>query len=1703
VFINDEALVKSIKEKLKNDPTFKLAIIVGENVYDETAVPEDSKLGELLKSLKEDPEFDYKNRVLTRGFYNAQGIEVTYALVNAPAGHLLVSQEDVESDNVANEEMYANRVQILSMAIGRASRFSDIVINDDFPAIVSMNAVTTEKPPRESSSFKKVWGSILMNSVLPNYDSNIESFLALGENVNNVNSKEATPVVPTTTVTPTVTPTPTKVTPTVKPPKPVPPKVQFTNPKVSVGNYVVINTYDKNGKLKKTIEGVVGRISSDAKVARINIYSPVTGELEGYVTNGQVKDGKVEVVKAASKYEPKEIAIKGGKMLITTTDNELVGLTGSLKTFINDLNLEGLDGVDMNNLNDVKDKAKLKVQQLKKAGKLVEADELEAVIKGLDSILHDEQRGEDFIAEELPEELNGMSDKDIMKEIERETGEVPFFGTISSKSNEASFVTSYFNLSDVLGNNFVYDAKDMPLEADKALGLQDAGGDTYSYHVISYEFIPRKGKLGYQHAIIAKNKTTGKVVMLGLLGEKSNYDADSTLAKFMDARERSLAAVNKKLQGKTLDTKLVENDLDMTKERLVGKRVPYVNNLPAGRVQNSFKYALVSDIQDFNNEFMQGVSVGVPVTTRANIVTDLINLGALPEENNFYKESEYKAGLVTETTTLAGLEALSEEAINSKARLVVDRNTKGGVLFETDGIKYITVGTQVGSIPFAYIDVKQKYGNKVKTVKRWVPVIGITADGKMIYAPELVMGKGKNSDLEAISKALTKHEWLHDMDAEATESSILPDILGYTSLADYYGMTLDKASLLELFKEVHQSYVGNVRAPLSDARGLWKQTGGPSHISSPYVFLRGKHAGKTVIFYSYDAAHPVDTLSEAEMQELFDDVMRETSKNSDVKLATNRLGIGYIIVDPKSMGFKEIYHKRIIANGSKFMRTLNRVVIQGKAEERLLSLLASLHLLLNPTSHTERAEAIVAQFGKQQFKIKNKAKYKKLALILDQIFAPENMGKLSLSGLSEEERIAIEAAIGNAEAAIANNTDANGIVDREAAETDYKASLNIFTPDFKAIIEQYNGNSLEGVLQYTVHEGADAVGKVKINPGTNKASIESTYKSALTFITKEDLKKLGADSVDATAQVDIIKLMNILTNATDDTAEADEVLEQLDEFLEGTTGMSKKFLVSPVCNDTKHTIAKALPSGEEELEKTLTTNVKQIFRPNIIINANQKQSLYDFFRPLQKKTPEQHGNVQAVADSISKLNSATSLKDLNKIYSKLKNKKNAKVIAAYNEKARSFKVPTVKADLSQNSVVDIFTDAVSTKAKVAAKAFDELYKLTATKADALALVQRLRNVVADDEIALSKVDAIAQWLETQPDTIITEGELRANIKKTVAEAEAGALNIPFEMLNTADFDIMTDSKLIQRAEMHLGTIEDTATLVKDYVQLLTIQKFNYAEDSDSAKFVDDAIVRLRKLLKTMPSEAQRVEARAQVDAIAFTPNAINNVEPITDASTVQSLDALQAKVLAGITLTGEEARLAAANGITTKYTENDPLVHRFAFSTLLSQALYANNMEDFAKLINSYIADVNKFYYNDSRNNFGSILQKFSEHPDVMANPAAAKIVTGALATLGLTTTTNTAPWVDGMKTIIAREINADDIPEDTKKAEIKAVNAVIDAAADEDINDVKTVARLTADAFKAVTATYKGNMQEAIKRIPRIKEILRKAKSDWNNECM
>ncbi len=1186
---NDKKLIDDLRAKLKANKNFKVAIVAGIDGADTDIVNKQvdgkkTKLVELMEEYAAD-----EGRIKIYSYPEVQGFEADYVLMYVPEGFLISTQESLSATNKPSVDeilVFKARVQKLKVALGRARLYARVAFVDSFDEkiVKSVNKHIEIDTPKTNVAFKEVWNKTLSGSILLSSERVDEEV----ENLSNTTAKQTTSTTNAPKVTDDVENTSLILTPLVLNTK----HIEAQRIENSTTDSLIVNQDGAKRELKEIVESI------------------------------------------AKKYPTVDIS--------DMSVNSLKKLEAAIQTVINSSGQEP----------DAETAAKEDLRLLKSSKDLVlgiVTEESKAIQEDLDSTYEEKEQ-----EEKEQEELSGVSNNAsrvanaaFMREEEVTNNKVVAYQDIQTEK-------------EISNPNLVKQTRALQLFGNEALGLVEAdtalkealkydkGEAVFDTKNFKYYIVTSRGngkdstKTPYENHVLVGETKTGKRFIIAQFPRTDDFAKDGDMHTLLKSRLSRLK-------------------IAMQKEINDDPTVYFYEYQPKDKRKKTFKtYYIESTIANVNNVVL-GTTVGNLVTSDLYTFNTIKEKHLLSNIEDLVEGKAYKT-VNKDTTHTSRLRNYSdgwtEEAFDGD-RLFdhatvpfvpfdsppsKDKKTKAKIFRKIQGSKdhYTTIKTSKGYIPFRYI----------KDQNTWIPVIGVDEDGNIFSSEELLEEGGVHFDKELfiisdLLAGLDPEKHSKDLRSEIKTKNIRVDI------NPNLGITLESAGLiiqdtegskhkkfLEAFKDRYEMFLGNKKLPLHEAKEIWAQTGTVPYTSKPYVLLEGVHAGKAVIFYTFDEGQNLETYSTDEIISLYTNMIKH--KNAyESNFTENRLGIGMMLLDPKGYTFSEIIENLSSAKLSTLTAAdINKAVISGESGRILIKLFASIQKQLD-VGKTVSPNIVEQLAGDNAFDAdisswiaemeKNHSEeFKKLEAVFNVIFDAESLGKVEVTYAVDS---MVSEVLHQAEMILGSNMTPIEI-------TEQLDALFLEHAQVLGTVEITSANQLRAITISTDND-VGATGFLAIN-GKNKASLRKNPFTVISAIdTKWASEVYGDESIIPEPDFDMYNLIKVVHSVTKNTdLNIENVLPLLDSLL-GNVGLTQGIFVSPVVERSSAPLA-PIKTDIADVEKSYLTDVKRIKKPQIVFNTKELTrpgELTDSVQEVENTTKKEK------EDTITKLNIRLSASD--------------------------------------------------------------------------------------------------------------------------------------------------------------------------------------------------------------------------------------------------------------------------------------------------------------------------------------------------------------------------------------------------------------------------------------------------------------------------
>jgi len=1216
--LNNQSIVDAIAQEIADDPNFTVLIISGNAEYDGGGLMDESTL---LGKFKAEHEKNFKTQSLQDAtfkefsMHNVQGKQADYALINMPDNYLNLSMEQKNNNDVgteANEALYSDKVNRITMAIGRASKYSHLMFTGDFSNISSIDGTTTSVSPSENAAFKETWGKFLFNSIfydrgeVTNYEPIVE------EDTRTEEEKEAHF------------------------------KTILADLQIKEGSviYVSNNQHVVTEILKTSVKTMYNGVENI-----IDMSSFENGEVlteEAYKLKNNQKPTS-ELITKAKEIKAAEISKKnntpivkvseknsGNAITYETSEEEVTNIVSieklneKLAAILAEYNLKNTEVTTkdiiliINNIN-----AKLLKAN---ASDTVKLENKKYFLLNYNDILLGNLNNELEPIDESDEDYLTESDesKEILKKAEKDNLAATYshVGSNNLEFNQynkrfSSESSRAFFLKKVYPNE-TYENDDHTITRGlllDALGLGANGKDSmdgFSYDLVSYMDMNTMEIMHVIVATIKEGNSKGKKLLLTKFGPADMYDPIGDIARFLGTRANDL---------------LQESDDSST---ILGESRAIVSHIHEPKVL--FQGTTVGSLITGNKSIQDAAA------TQANIIAISPKVASL-DPGKFIK------GAFVHSQTINILQKLTEDINNSSDRvkaleeflhsqnntlLVGKTSGKSVNFFQKIGNIVVTyVNTTRGVIPYGFID------------DMWQPLMGVTSDGVIVHDEDTIIKKEGNKEYDAeltgISnklKSLVTITELTDNNliADSKEKEVIRNINNSLVLSPELRKETSRLKFIDTFNKTADRYFGNLPLPLPVAEKLMDITGAPSSVSKVYNFTSGKNRGKAVVLYTFRKDIDLSTMSPTEINDLYKRMLKEKNAN-DSELSNNRLGIGQILLDVEGHTLSELGDFINSIDGVNMASdTLNKVILNGKAEKSLIKLFAAMQYVFNnedfnsnivlsqllnteeDTSIIEAAELIKAKA--------NKTDTDYIVSMLSTMFSSENLGDV------------VTAASNTTFAALVSNVEAlqkayDGLKRTPKLEAEYREELEKIYASLNPKLQ--NEFSIETIadLQNIVVRDRNSIGYLVLDD-EGKAVVYNSENGIISAVNRDLITKLQSEEAVPDAKFDIVKFFRELAKNTN-TEEIKSMYEAIQVGLDVMPEFRKGIFMSTSFKATNSPLALAENIPIKNGHQAITTTVKQVKMPALIINipALSDNNIIDLTAQTRKTQEEEDERLQS------------------------------------------------------------------------------------------------------------------------------------------------------------------------------------------------------------------------------------------------------------------------------------------------------------------------------------------------------------------------------------------------------------------------------------------------------------------------------------------
>jgi len=1237
--LNNQHIVDAIAQEIKDNPSFTVLIISGNADYDGGGLMDESTL---LGKFKAEHEKNFKTSSLQDAtfkefsIHNVQGKQADYALINMPDNYLNLSMENKNNGKVGtenNEALYSDKVNRVTMAIGRAAKYSHLMFTGDFSNISSIPGVTTILSASENAAFKETWGKFLFSSIL--YDrGEVEEFNpVIEEDTRTEEEKEAHF------------------------------KDMLDDLQIEVGSIVYVSnnqhivTEILKTSVKTTYNGIDniidmssfenGEVLNEKQYAEKNSKLP-TSEL---ITNARkIKSEKISKVNNTPTIKVAKNNV-GNPVSYEVNEEEVTGIISieninkRLTSILAEYNLKNTE-VTTNDIISIINSINSKLLKAN-ASETVTLENKKHFLLNYNDILlgnlndeldHIDNTDGDYLAEDtVSQDILKSAEKEGMATTYSHVGgnnlEFNYFNKrFSSASSRAFFLKkvypneTYENSDHTVTRGLLLDALGLGVDGKASM-------DAFSYDLVSYTDMNTGETMHVIVATIKSGNNEGKKLLVTKFGKLSLYETNGDISTFLGNREIDLKKESDESSTVLGESRAIVSHIHEPKLLFQGTTVGSLvtgnqSILDAAKEQPDIK-AILPKLASLNpGKFIKGAYKDSQTINMLQTLTDDIN------------KADNK------------IEALETFLHSKNNSLLIGKSSGKAISFfqKLDNVIITYVTTTRGIvIPYGFIDGK------------WQPIMGVTSDGIIVYDEDVITRKEGNKEYDAeltgisnkLKSLVTITELIdNNLIADVKEKEVIRNINNSLTLSPEIRKETSRLKFIDIFNKTSDRYFGNVNLPFTIAENFWGVTGSPHSVSKVYNFTANKNRGKAVVLYTFRKDIDLSTMSPEEINDIYKKMLKEKNTNKS-DLSNNRLGIGQILLDVDGHTLSELNDFVTGIDGIDMASdVLNKVILNGNAENSLIKLFAAMQYVFNTEnfnkniilsqlldieedkSFIEAAELIKAKA--------NKLDTKYIVTMLSTMFKPDNLGDV------------VTAASNNKFAELVSNVESlqkayDGLERTPELEKEYKEELEKIHANLSPGLQ--NEFSIETIqdLQNIVVRDRSTAGYLVLND-EGKAVVYSSEIGIISAVNRDLVSKLQSEEAVPDASFDIVKFFRELSK----NKEVDDIRSMYEAIQVGLDVMPefrKGIFMSTSFKATNSPLALAENIPIKNGNQAITTTVKQIKMPSLIINipALSDSNVIDLtmkVREAQQKVDEKIQSqhiTQKLSARVNKLTSVTLL----------------------------------------------------------------------------------------------------------------------------------------------------------------------------------------------------------------------------------------------------------------------------------------------------------------------------------------------------------------------------------------------------------------------------------------------------------------------------
>ena len=974
------------------------------------------------------------------------------------------------------------------------------------------------------------------------------------------------------------------------------------------------------------------------------------------------------------------------------------------------------------------------------------------------------------------------------------------------------------------------------------------------------------------------------------------------------------------------------------------------------------------------NSIISGRTVGNLVTT------DPFVMDVVKRMDLFPSKLPLKEGKAFKTVTRNLTPIINLKNYRGDESVWSDESFKGKEIFTGNTTPFVPTGdstiiNKIEGTDDHYVVIKTTRGNVpflLQKDERAIPIVGVF-DGRLITGDTLIDTESKNynDELNTVANLLEGLMPSYATQEYTTYKSLINSISKDLITSDInvtLNMDIDSLSLTEnegpavienkittKFLEQSEQFLGNKKLPLNVAKDLWKQTGNPTSSSSPFVIMRGAHAGKAVMFYTFNDKVDLTTYSTAQMVELYKKMAVQKS-NLESNFSDNRLGIGMLLLDVKGNNFSELLTLLPEATlDTVTAADVNKAIMNDSVESKIIELFSSLYYAsrkgkVRSKSVVEQLKSTILDDISNDWIEKNKGSkhFEILSDLFDNMFDTESIGRVEVTHDTSDEVIDILSQVKLLQSS--KYTDAE--IDTKINEIFVDAQKS---PEISAALSDAKIESPALLKTIALEAGTvTGVGGFLALNSNGKVILQKTDRSILTAVDENWVSKVYGDKdadIAPTPRFNMYKFLEVLNSlAKKDRSEVEGVLQLLDPLL-GEIGLTEGMFISPTVASTPDPIAAVSSVITGGTDSIYTTDVKMVKSPQLVFNTDellQDGALTNTSREIKTKEEVKTNEVQHASDAIlSKLSSAKTLPEFNQI------------ISLINDAIKKDTITELDAEKLYEEVHTQFNERIDIPT-TGFRILDFSNYILATPATEKVInsFNALRDLTINEDIKKILWEELLKlpnnFLESQ--RIRLNAILKLSTKETDITNSETIFNITSDIHNNnklKDLKLETDSEelidSINSVKEGLEMFNYPAALDLDPMDrvylLLGLNTNAVGAEGNLITSVKSTINSVDKAFKNNPS------SKTNKDKLANWTNAALNTQMRARGVSVEDLALILEADELGVFTVKSDINLLSIK----------PIIIRRALQILLE----ANNFEEYSKLLEDFRLDIKGIYYNN------------------------------------------------------------------------------------------------------------------------------------------